>query len=367
MKKPTNEKEYDTKVSVVTPTTTVGLVPGTTEYSGDAHLPIEITVTIFDKQGVKEKLHPNIATTIELANSLKEHQFAWISLIGMSSTSEIKQIADALHLHSMYLEDVLQVSQRPKIAIDSDYLLFVLKSMELDSENKLAYSQVGLYLSQRIVLTLHEKRVPSLSFAEQNVELFFKQVPSRGTDVLAFYIIDQLVDQYFRTLELLEDTLDDLEDEAIYRPSQETLEQMHGIKRELIVARRTIYAMRQVFLQLRRTRSGIVRSDTYVYFEDIFDHLTQLHENAENLREVLLGIMDLYMSSVGNKSNEIMMVLTIIATIFIPHTFIVGVYGMNFKYMPELAWKYGYFIIWTIMILLAFGEVLYFKKKGWLN
>lgn len=193
------------------------------------------------------------------------------------------------------------------------------------------------------------------------------RIRKAGADYLAYTLLDIIVDHYFGLLERLGEVIEELEAELVARPSSATLNQIHRLKRDTILMRRSVWPLREIVNRLEKSESPLIKDQTILYLRDVYDHVTMVIDSIETFRDLLTGMMDIYLSSLSNRINEVMKVLTIIATIFIPLTFIVGVYGMNFKYMPEIEWHWGYFSVWLVMALLSLGMVLYFWNKGWIG
>jgi magnesium transporter len=218
--------------------------------------------------------------------------------------------------------------------------------------------------------------VPSVSLHESEEDIFSPirerlksggKIRRSGADYLAYSLMDLVVDQYFLILEDLGETIENLEEELVAAPSPQTIHQIHRLKRDMIILRRSVWPLREVLSQLERRESPLIQEATAIYLKDVYDHVIQVIDTIETFREMLSGMLDVYLSSMSNRLNEIMKVLTIIATIFIPLTFIAGLYGMNFKHMPELEWRWGYFMVLGVMGLMCFGMLVYFKKKKWLG
>ncbi len=357
------EKE---EISIVSSSEKAGFLPGTAIYTGNVDIPVNISITVLRGNRIIKNKEVTVEELARELENIRGENYVWINVCGMKNTETIKKVTQYLNIHSLFLEDLLNVDQRPRLIISDNGLFFILKWLELNN-NHLVKNQVAIFSKNKILLTFFETSLPLTKKVKKTLEVFLGQVKFPGPDILAYLIMDQIVDNYFKVMEKLEDLIEFLEDRAINEPEPELLEEIQDLKREVIIVRRIFMASREIFSKILRLRPEPINPSSIYYFDDVYDHLVQLVEEIDSLREILFGLTELYMSSVGNKSNDVMMILTIIATIFIPHTFIVGVYGMNFQYMPELNWRYGYFAVWILMIVLTILEIWYFKKKGWLK
>lgn len=259
------------------------------------------------------------------------------------------------------------MDQRPKLEDYGAYLFIVLKMLHLnDKTNMVQSEQVSLILGKNYVISLHEHDEDVFDPVRSRLKVGKGRIRKAGADYLAYSLLDLIVDNYFLIMERQGDVIEELEAELIASPTPATLNHIHHLKRDTILLRRSVWPLREVISRLERSESSLVQATTGIYLKDVYDHVIQVIDNIETFRDILAGMLDIYLSSVSNRLNEIMKVLTIIATIFIPLTFLAGVYGMNFKYMPELEWRWGYFAVLGFMILVAGIMFNYFREKGWL-
>ena len=292
----------------------------------------------------------------------------WINVDGVSQRVLIEELGRHYGLHPLVIEDIFDTQQRAKINIFDDYVLFVLKMHTYDTTtHTIAVEQVSIILGENFVLTFQEER-PGDVFDGVRTRLAKDKSRLRqaGADYLLYALIEAVINSYFEVIELFGEQLESVEDELLNTNRREILEQIHFLKRELIFFRRSVWPLRSMIGDLERHETLLIQADTEIYFRDLHDHILQIVDSIEIYRDMLTGMLELYLSSVSNKMNEIMKFLTLIGTIFIPLTFLAGVYGMNFRHMPELTWRWGYFGVWAIMLAIGLGMVGYFKRKGWL-
>ncbi len=341
-----------------------GLPPGSLVYTGDqTAAATEITVVEYDEQQVHTR---SLTSWDECPVPGSQPQVTWINVSGISRVDHLERLGECFKLHPLVLEDILNVEQRPKIEDYEDYLFIVLKTLGGKSEaDEIATSQVSLILGANYVLSFHEdgdlfKPVRDRLLAAKG------RIRKAGADYLAYALMDLIVDNYFIGLEEFGEQVEFMEDEVVRRAVPATLQTVHHLKNHMIVLRRSLWPLREVFARLERRESPLIQEATSLYFKDVYDHTIIAIDTVETYRDILSGLLDIYLSSVSNRLNEIMKVLTIFASIFMPLTFLAGVYGMNFKNLPELEWRYGYFGFWAVIIIVAGIMVLYFRKKRWI-
>jgi magnesium transporter len=292
----------------------------------------------------------------------------WINVDGLHDTKIMEQIGNIFNLHPLILEDILNTDQRSKVEDMGDYIYIVLR-MFYKSEDKngiVKSEQVSLVLGNNFVISFQEKPGDVFNPIRDRIKNAKGRIRKAGADFLAYCLIDSIVDYYFIVLESLDEKIELFEDALACNPDRNLLLDIQNLKREMIFFRKFVWPLRETISLLERSDSTLIQESTNIYFKDIYDHIIQVIETTETFREILSGMLDIYLSSVSNKMNEIMKALTIIATIFMPLSFIVGIYGMNFKYMPELEWRFGYFMVWSIILAVASIMLIYFRKKKWL-
>jgi len=342
-----------------------GLPPGTLVRPESAvAMPAKITLINYDRQQYAEKEISRIEDCFQCKDS---PAVSWINIDGLNDIGMIEKLGTHFGIHPLMLEDVLNTAQRPKIDEYEDYLFIVLKMLKYDEENESVDSeQVSLITGKNIVISFQERSGDVFNPIRDRIRKGKGRIREGGADYLAYALIDAIVDNYFIIPEKYGEIIENMEDNLIREPTPEIFQSLHNLKREMIFLRKAVWPLREVISTMIRGESKLIHKTTVLYLRDVYDHTIQVMDSVESSRDLLSGMVDMYMSSMSNRMNEVMKVLTVIATIFIPLTFIVGIYGMNFNYMPELGWKWAYFAVWGVMIFLAGSMVIYFKKRKWL-
>ena len=270
-------------------------------------------------------------------------------------------------LHPLVMEDILNTDHRPKVDEYKDYLFIVLKMLYFNKEQQFTVEHISLIVGKNYVLTFQESEEDLFDPLRARLDNPESRIRTFGADYLAFALMDTIVDNYFAVVEDFGDKIETLEDQLFdENPIESTPQDIQALKREVLRIRRSVFPLREVISRIEKIENPIIEERTRDYFRDVYDHIIQINENIEIYRDMVWGLMDMYMTTVSNKMNNIMKVLTIIATIFIPLTFIAGIYGMNFDHMPELHYQYSYYILWGVMILVFLAMLYYFRRKGWL-
>ena len=340
-----------------------GSEPGTLSIEEDA-TPSQIVLIDYDETQVTRKVNLKPRECIPY---LRTDSVSWVDVQGLGSERILKQIGRIFRLHPLLLEDVVNVPQRPKVEDYNDQLLIIAQMVmpHLDEEGFWS-EQVSFVLGKHYLLTFQEEPIHDcFNPVRDRIRANKGRVRKCGADYLAYALMDAIIDGFFPVLEDYGERIEALEDEVVLNPTRHTLEKIYEVRRELLALRRAIWPQRNVINTLIRGTSDLVSPDVQVYFRDCYDHVIQILDIVETYRELASGLMDVYMSSVSNKMNEVMKLLTVISTIFIPLTFIAGIYGMNFQYMPELQWQWGYFVCWGVMIAIASGLIVFFWRRGW--
>jgi magnesium transporter len=340
-----------------------GSEPGTLIIEPDAK-PSRIILIDYDEDNAVRKVDitPNACAPYIGTNTV-----SWMDIQGLGSETVLKQVGEIFNLHPLLLEDVVNVPQRPKLEDYNNQLLVISQMVRLkEDESGFDTEQVSFVLGKRYLLSFQEEELQDcFEIVRDRIRTSQGRVRKSGADYLTYLLLDTIIDGYFPVVEHYEDRIEALEDAIISNPDRETMQEIYDVRRELLALRRLIWPMRNVLHLLMRDHHGIVSDEVQIYFRDSYDHVIQILEIIEAYRELAASLMDVYMSTMGNKLNEIMKFLTVISTIFIPLTFIVGVYGMNFENMPELKGEWSYFIVWLIMLAVAGGLIFYFWRKGW--
>ncbi len=340
-----------------------GLAPGTLIHIGERRAE-RTRLRLFDYDS-GQLLEKELASVEEAFPFRDMATVTWINVDGLHETGVIEQLGGRFGLHPLILEDIVNTEQRPKLEDFESYLYVVLKMLYRETGGLIEAEQVSLILGQNFVLSFQEGGGDAFEPVRERLRKNKGTLRKQGADSLLYALIDAVVDNYFIVLENFGEVTDDLEENILLAPTTETLATIKNLKRDLLFMRRGIWPLREVVSGLRHSDSPFIQNNTRLYFQDVYDHTIQVMDSVDNLREILSDMLDIYLSSVSHRLNEVMKVLTIIATIFIPLTFVVGIYGMNFDYMPELRWRWGYFAILAIMAVIGVAMLAYFKRKKW--
>ncbi len=295
-----------------------------------------------------------------------ETQITWIDIIGTNNVELLEHVGKEYSLHPLILEDIISSGQRPKLEDYGNYLFIVLKVVYFDENKELVFDEVDIVLGTNFVLSFQEGGVDVFTSIKQRIKNSKGRIRRMEADYLAYALIDIIIDNNFIILEKFGETIEEIEERLVTNPSPEILNLIHQLKRELIFMRKSVWPLRELLSGLQRRESLLIKEGTLIYLRDVYAHTIQIIDTIESFRDMVSGMLDIYLSSLSNRMNEIMKVLTIIATIFIPLTFIVGIYGMNFLNMPELGWTWGYPLILIIMGIIGVVMIMYFKMKKWL-
>lgn len=319
----------------------------------------------------EERTDASIQDIVDLRSRFKK---IWVNVDGLGDAAVVQQIGEIFNLHKLALEDVLSVHQRPKVDHFPDHIFIVVREPMpgADIPNHFETDQVGVFLGRDFVVTFQERKGDCLGPVRDRIRKSRGKICVLGPDYLAYSIIDAVIDAYFPLLERHGERLEELEDSAISSPTRKTMHEIHSTRRELLLMRRAIWPAREAVGALVRDHTDLISDETRIYLRDAYDHLVQLIDMLENYRELGADLMDIYLSSMSHKLNEVMKVLTVIATIFMPLSFIASLYGMNFDTskpanMPELHWKYGYLFVLGIMATVAIAMLAWFRRRGWIG
>jgi len=343
-----------------------GLPPGTLVHIGEKKKEeVKITVMDYTEAGYNEK---DLKTVDECFLFRDRPAVTWINVEGVHDVKILEKLGECFGLHPLIQEDIINTDQRPKIEDYDNYLYIVLKMLYLNKGNNgVVTEQISLILGKNFVVSFQEGIEGDVfDLVRERIRTDKGRIRKMGADYLAYALLDSIVDNYFVVLEAIGERIELLEERLIASPTPETLQIIQNLKREMIFLRKAVWPLREVAGSLERGESSLINENTRISLRDVYDHTIHVIDTIETFRDMLSGILDIYLSSVSNRLNAVMKVLTIIATIFMPLTFIVGVYGMNFKYLPELEWKWGYPLIWLVMIGIGVTMLTYFKRKKWL-
>ncbi len=342
-----------------------GMAPGSLVYIGDqGEEPIEITVMDYTADELRET---KVKSLDGCRDYISKDSVTWINISGIHSPEMIGELGRIFNLHPLMLEDVLNTETRPKLDDYEDYLFVVLKMIGYDPDSReLDREQVSMVIRSGLVISLQEKPGDVFDPVRDRIRRSKGRIRKSGADYLAYALIDMVVDHYFTILEQIGEQIEILQDEVTGEPGPEIVQDIHRCKHQVIFMRKALWPVREIISALLREESELISSDVRPYLRDVYDHTIQVVDTVETFRDILSGVLDIYLSNVSNRMNEVMKVLTVIATIFIPLTFLAGVYGMNFEYMPELAWPWAYPAVWTVFLLIFAGLFFWFKRKKWI-
>ena len=342
-----------------------GLPPGTLIHIGEKKVEeLKITVINYDETHFQER---EIKTIEECFVYKDKPTVTWINIDGLHQVEILEKLGNCYELHPLVLEDILNTDQRPKMEDYGEYIYIVLRMLDYsDTDKGIVTEQVSLILGPNFVFSFQEKEGDVFNPVRERIRNSKGRIRRMGADYLAYALLDSIVDNYFIILEKFGEKIEFLEEELVSQPKPETLQTIHHLKKEMIFLRKAVWPLREVISGLERGESSLIKQGTGIYLRDVYDHTVQVIDTIETYRDMLSGMLDIYLSSVSNRLNAVMKVLTVIATIFMPLTFLAGIYGMNFKYMPELDWRWGYPVIWLIMIGIGVFMLVYFRKKKWL-
>jgi magnesium transporter len=341
-----------------------GMSPGSVVFVGEKKLEdVRINIIKYDLKEIYEKKGVAVG---DCGNLVDSKQISWIDIAGLHDVEAISEIGNIFDIHPLVLEDIVNTNQRPKIEIFDDYIFIVFKMLSYNyKDSQIESEQVSLVVSGNRVISFQEMEGDVLDSLRERIRHSKGRVRGMKGDYLAYAILDIVVDHYFEVLEKIGEEMEIVEQELMKKPEAGTLSNIYRLKREIQQIKKSVWPLREVVSRLEKGDVAFVERKTEPYLRDLYDHIIQIIDNIESMRDVATGLLDLYLSSVSFRMNDVMKVLTIISTIFIPLTFIAGIYGMNFENMPELGWKSGYFIILGIMFAVSALMIFFFKKKKW--
>jgi magnesium transporter len=340
-----------------------GLPPGTLVHIGEKK-PAKVTITAFNYAGARCDERQDLA--VDGIAPPTDQSITWVDVGGVHQIDLLESLGKQFHLHPLLLEDIANTDQRPKLEDYETCLFLVIKMLSVTDRQDIAVEQVSLVLGPNFVLSFQENGADVFTSVRDRLRGGKGRLRQSGADHLLHALVDAIVDQYFEVLEVLGEKIETLQDLVVSDPNPETLHRIHILKRQLMFLRRAVWPLREAANNLSRSESPFLQESTKVFFRDVYDHVVQIVDTIETLREMVSAGLDIYLSSISYRSNSVMKVLTIITTIFMPLTFIVGIYGMNFEHMPELKWEWGYFLVLGVMMVIAIAMLGFFKLKKWI-
>ncbi len=342
-----------------------GMPPGSLVHIGQVKTekPV-IDVVEFDSGNIIEKFDIGVK---EASKYLNTPQTTWIKVTGLHNTKMIGDLGEAFGIHPLMLEDILNTAQRPKAELGDNDLFISLKALnKAGLEDEINADQLSFVLRKNLLISFHESDLPLFESLKRRLENPEGRLRKKGPDYLLYALVDIVVDHYFMVIENTGELIDLIEDELFENKGDVVLQKIQSIKRDLLFLKKHIFPLREAVGTLIKTESAVIAEDNQKYYRDVYDHLIQMYETIESYRDLNTGLKDIYLSMLSNRMNQVMKTLTIIATIFIPLTFIVGVYGMNFENMPELGWRFGYWAVWAVMVLISGFMLIQFRRRKWL-
>ena len=344
-----------------------GKPPGSLVYTGEQEInDSKVTFIDYNNDFYECREIKTIEQLKNEINNVRQDTVSWVNINGLQNIELLKEIGSLFEIHNLILEDILNVYHRPKVEVLEDYIFAVIKHISGNVKENLRIDHIGIIVSHDFVITFQDCNDNVFESIYPRIENIKGLVRKHRQDYLFYALMDFIVDHYFVVTEDLNEEIDRMQEELFDDAGKDYLEQVHKLKKEISKIKQAVKPSREILLSLLREDIKMIDRGTVVYFRDTLDHLIQLTETIDLARESVISLLDTYLSTVSNKMNEVMKVLTIIATIFIPLTFIAGVYGMNFKNIPELEWDMGYPLVWGIMLFVGVMLVLFFKKKKWL-
>ncbi len=346
-------------------TVKVGLPPGTPVFTGEI-IDIDTKIQIIDYNGNESKFINNVNLDFDFLN-ISKNWVRWIKITGLTNALVFEGLGKTFDLHPLVLEDILHPFQRPKFEDYDNYIFIVIKCISCEQDSKeIKSEQISLILGKNYMISIQERETNILNPLIERIKIPKGKLRSMGSDYLTYALIDVVVDNYFLILEDFGQSIEEIEDILIENPKPEVLQTVYQLKRSTIDLRKSIWPMREVINKLQREQSELISNDLQIYLRDIYDHIFRITDLLENYRDIIFGMLDIYLSSVSNKMNDIMKVLTIISTVFIPLSFLAGFYGMNFQHMPELSNPFAYPMLIILMMIIFGGMLWFFRRKSWI-
>ncbi|MFA4877785.1 MAG: magnesium/cobalt transporter CorA [Methanoregula sp.] len=338
--------------------------PGSASLNGaPSDQPVRITVIDYDATHFQEKTVEKISECFPFRDT---ETVTWINVDGLQNPKLIEDLGKCFTIHPLILEDIFNTGQRPKMEDLEQYIYLNLNMLTyLDSTKTIKIEHISMVIGHNFLISFQEDIGDIFDPVRERIRKDGK-IRTLGPDYLAYALIDAIVDNYFTVIEKLEEQVEDLEEELIANPTPDSLQKINPLKKDMIFLRKSVWPLREMINNLERSESTLIQESTRIYLRDVYDHTIQVIDTLETFRDIVSGMIDIYLSGLSYKMNEIMKVLTLIATIFIPLTFIVGLYGMNFKNMPEIEWEFGYYSVLIVMAILVIGMLAYYRKKKWI-
>lgn len=344
----------------------VGLPPGTVVFIGDKKTEkVQIHHLQYNDEDLKESVLDNHGQILFFESP--DDKVDWYDIRGLHDTKLIEELGKTFNIHPLALEDVADTFQRPKYEDYENGIFITLKALSYDKEKKsIRKEQVAIYFYQGFLVSFQETESDLFGAIRARLRGRSGKIRQRGSDYLAYALCDVIVDKYLMLLDEMGEDIEQLEDQMLEEQVAANKSEIHHLKKEALKVRKAIFPFREAIMRFSKSENQLVSSSTLVFVRDLYDHIVQVMDTVESLRDILMSLYDLFISEVSYKMNQVMQMLTLVSTLFIPLTFLAGIYGMNFTHMPELHWKYGYFVLLTVMLVMAVALLRYFKKKKWM-
>lgn len=342
----------------------IGLAPDDLVFRGQKKIDqVLLRIIDFDSENLTER---NLKTVKEISEFQHEDTVTWINIDGLHNTSIMQEITSIFNLDTLVMAEVLNIEGRPRVIEYDNCALIAIKMLRLDEENEKALVEnLSLILTKTILISFQEQKGDVFEPVRERIRKQKKRIRNGGVDYLTFALLDIVVDNYLYVLSILGEKIETLEENLMLNPSQNVINQINSYKRELNFLRKSIKPAKEMIFSLAKTESDFITESTYLHFKELEDNISQANDASDNYREILSDQLNIYHTTISSKLNDVMKFLTVFSVVFIPLTFIAGIYGTNFEYVPELSYKYSYFIMWIIMIIIAIGMLLFFKNKKW--
>jgi magnesium transporter len=340
------------------------LPPGAAPANGEtSDATVKITVIDYDETHFQEKIVGKISECFPFRDT---ETVTWINVDSLGNPKLIEDLGKCFTIHPLILEDIFNTGQRPKMEDLDQYIYLNLKMLTyLDSSKVIKIEHISIIFGHNFLISFQEDIGDVFEPVRERIRKEGR-IRKLGPDYLAYALIDGIVDNYFSVMEKLEEQVEDLEEELVTSPNPDSLQKISRLKKDMIFLRKSVWPLRELISNLERSESNLIRESTRIYLRDVYDHTIQVIDTLETFRDMVSGMIDIYLSGLSYKMNEIMKVLTLIATIFIPLTFVVGLYGMNFRNMPEIEWQYGYYSVLIVMAVMVITMLTYFRRKKWI-
>jgi len=342
----------------------IGLAPDDIVFRGDKKAnKVLLRLIDFDSDSLTED---DVKTVKELSVFQHRNTVTWINVDGLHNTTIIHEISTAFNLDTLVMAEVLNTDARPRVIEYDNCALVTVKMLRLDEENQnTVVENLSLILTKSVLISFQEQRGDVFEPVRERIRKQKKRIRNGGTDYLTFALLDIVIDNYLYVMGVLGEKIETLEDTMLLNPNQDVINEINNYKRELNYLRKSIKPAKEMIFSLAKTESDFITESTYVHFKELEDNVSQANDATDNYREILSDQLNIYHTTISSKLNDIMKFLTVFSVVFIPLTFIAGIYGTNFEYVPELKYRYSYFVMWIVMIVVAIGMLLFFKRKKW--